>query len=162
MHGTICALGVSRVGGRIVCTDGGAEFAFFATKPGTDVLMVGDFVQFEPARAGLAQNVVLVWRPTVSPTHGVGAGLVPGNKTPRMEGGLHQANDRETCRCCGKAMTPTLAMEGGAPVRSVCPFCAAVYRDFRAPADPPQSRTKQFAAEGVWAGAVAAILVSLF
>ena len=44
----------------------------------------------------------------------------------------HRENDdRVTCSSCGRRMVPRLITYRGSVEKSVCPFCGAVYKDFR-------------------------------
>lgn len=59
-----------------------------------------------------------------------------GPKGPRAEAvsviaKRSRQDDRVTCRSCGRKMVPRMTFYRGAPQTSHCPFCAAIYRDFR-------------------------------
>ena len=165
MHGTVTAFDAATGHGKLVCTEGGAQYDFCNPQPYGGALRRGDSVVFESVEKGLARDVSPAWRrsatalgaakpvaPPIEPraTHvGQGAGARYGVAPP-----IAVANDRDTCMCCGKSMTPTLALVGGVPVRSFCPFCGQVHLDFTPPA---RTRVNDYVAEGLFSAAMTAV-----
>ena len=165
MHGTITAFDASTGHGQLVCTASQKQFDFCNPGPYGEAMRRGDSVVFEPLEKGLVQGAVLVGRrsamkPVVpAPATSASLGMQFSGKDPGAHHGFSPArgNDRDTCTCCGKLMTPTLALADGEPVRSFCPFCGEVHRDFTRPARPASLGLKDYAAEGLFSAAITAV-----
>lgn len=169
MHGTVTAFDAATGHGKLVCTEGGAQYDFCNPQPYGGAMRRGDSVVFELGEKGVARDVVPEWRrsstapvaarPDAPPVQPGTAPAGPGLEAccgvvPVMA----VANTRDTCMCCGKSMTPTLSLVSGMPVRSFCPFCAAVHRDFTPPA---RVGVKDYAAEGLFTAALTAVFPCL-
>lgn len=144
MHGTITAFDAVSGHGKLVCTESGAQYHFCNPEPCGGAMRRGDSVVFEPVEKGLAHDVVPVWRRSAT---------TPGAAKP-VATPMAVANDRDTCMCCSKLMTPTLALLGGVAARSFCPFCGEVHRDFTSPA---RTRPNDYVAEGLFSAAITAV-----
>ena len=83
----------------------------------------GDSVTFEPSsndRGLTVKNLVIIAKNTATSTT---------NKAQNAN--QNQNNDeRVTCLGCKKKMVPRLVFKSGRARRSICPYCATMYKDF--------------------------------
>lgn len=164
MHATINAFDAASGYAKLGCTGRATQYGFCDPEPYGGALRNGGFVLVKRGGEGLAQGVVLAWRrsskkpvapkPVASPVQTVTAQVGQGLEACcGVAPAMAAANDRDTCTCCGKLMTPTLALVEGVPARSFCPFCGEVHRDFTLPA---RTCPKDYVAEGLFSAAITA------
>jgi cold shock CspA family protein/DNA-directed RNA polymerase subunit RPC12/RpoP len=104
----------SEKGYGFITVDNDEDFYFHVSNIcGSSLPNNGDLVSFEPktGKKGLkAQNVV----------------IKPQNYHKERQG----VDERVDCPGCSKKIVPRLVFQGGEPVKSVCPYCAATVKRF--------------------------------
>jgi len=100
--------------GYIVAEDGKEHYFNIRDIQGANLPRNGDFVTFESGQG----------------TKGPRASSVVTDPNSQASTVNRSTDERVTCTHCGKKMMPRLIIYNHSPYRSVCPFCAGVYKDF--------------------------------